>query len=562
MRFTNTCAFAFVLLCVVFISPNFLKAQSLYTQQGTKHQAFLERLEIILQTSPELNIYTPSSIPRSRAIQIAGLEDSSSGNPTVKLSPVDQKHLLSFLRNNAEYVSWDLRRKHILYRNWANFFEINKENFYLNLNPVGIAQVSTDGEDKDPVYHAAGGASLRGLIGKKFGFYSYFTKHAESAPLFVRKRINEFNAVPGAGYYETYKQRRGFVYYDARGGVSFDASKHFNAEIAFDRNFIGNGYRSLILSDYGYNYLYLKTNFYIWKFKYQHLYAKLAEPFSTGGSREKWPYGEKVMFMHHLSINATKWLNVGIFQSLITDDDSKWRYINPIMFFPRSNYQKNHPADKDMSGIDFRANVAKRGQFYGQFLFDNFKPKEVTNGNGWWNNRFGIQLGAKYLDLFSVKNLDLQVEMNSVRPYTYTSKDTVSNYSHYNQPLGHPLGANFREWIGILRYQPHRRVTLYTRIIYWTQGFDTARAENFGSNIFKPFTTRPYDYGVEIGNGSKGKGLNAQFQFSYEVAENIFFDAIFLMRKIKLENNLIPEDNTNLLSAGIRLNIFKRDYDF
>jgi hypothetical protein len=152
--------------------------------------------------------------------------------------------------------------------------------------------------------------------------------------------------------------------------------------------------------------------------------------------------------------------------------------------------------------------------------------------------------------------------MNSVRPYTYAGRDTLSNYSHYNQFLAHPLGANFREWIGILRYQPHKRISLYTRVIYWKQGFDAVKAENFGSNIFKPFTSRPYDYNVEIGNGYEGNGLNAQFQFSYELAENIFFDALVLRRKINFQNQLIPTDNTTLLSAGIRMNIFKRDYDF
>jgi hypothetical protein len=182
--------FTLSLAFIIFSCPVFLTAQSLYVQQGTKHLPFLERLEIILQRHPDLNIYTPSSIPRALAVQVAGLEDSSSGNPSVKLSKVDQQHLLSFLRNNAEYVSWDLRRKHILYRNWANFFEINKENFYLNLNPVGIAQQSFEADNNDPVYHVAGGASLRGLAGKKFGFYTYFTKHAESAPVFLRNRID------------------------------------------------------------------------------------------------------------------------------------------------------------------------------------------------------------------------------------------------------------------------------------------------------------------------------------------------------------------------------------
>lgn len=32
-----------------------------------------------------------------------------------------------------------------------------------------------------------------------------------------------------------------------------------------------------------------------------------------------------------------------------------------------------------------------------------------------------------------------------------------TNYVHYSQPLAHPLGANFREGIGIVRYQ-HKRL--------------------------------------------------------------------------------------------------------
>lgn len=551
-----------LIIFLVFSCPLLSYSQSLYLQQGTKSQPFMERLEIIEQINPDLNIYTPSSIPRELAVQIAGLEDSSSGNPAIKLSRVDQKNLLSFLRNNAEYVTWDLRRKHILYRNWANFFEINKDNFYLNLNPVGIAQITSESDNEDPVYHVAGGASLRGLVARKVGFYGYFTKHAESAPLFVRERVDQDNAVPGAGHFYTYKKRRGYVYYDVRAGINVNASKHFNAELAFDRNFIGNGYRSLLLSDYGYNYLHLKTNIYIWKFKYQHIYASLANPFVTRSSPEKWPYGNKMMFMHHLSINATKWLNVGIYQSLITDEDNKWHYANPVMFFPRTRYQKNHPADKDVAGIDFKANVAKRAQVYGQFLFDNFRLKKVTGDKSWWNNRYGYQVGVKYIDVFGVKNLDVQVERNMIRPYTYSASDSFGSYSHYNQPLAHPLGANFREWIGIVRYQPHRRLTLYARAIFWVQGFDTTRPENFGSNILKPFKSRPYDYGVNVGNGHKGNGMNTQLQLSYEMAENVFLDASVLLRKISLENKIIPDKNITLLSAGIRMNIFRRDYDF
>ena len=91
---------------------------------------------------------------------------------------------------------------------------------------------------------------------------------------------------------------------------------------------------------------------------------------------------------------------------------------------------------------------------YGQLLLDEFKLSEVRAGDGWWGNKFGFQLGGKYIDAFNIKNLDLQLEHNRVRPFTYSHGDSVANYTHYNMPLAHPLGANFQEVIGIARYQP------------------------------------------------------------------------------------------------------------
>ena len=114
--------------------------------------------------------------------------------------------------------------------------------------------------------------------------------------------------------------------------------------------------------------------------------------------------------------------------------------------------------------------MAKRFQLYGQLLLDEFFLKEVRAGNGWWANKFGVQMGGKYIDVFSVKNLDLQGEMNLVRPFTYSHSDSVSNYTHYNQPLAHPLGANFMEAIGSYRYQPHPKWTTSAGLIRMETG--------------------------------------------------------------------------------------------
>ena len=80
--------------------------------------------------------------------------------------------------------------------------------------------------------------------------------------------------------------------------------------------------------------------------------------------------------------------------------------------------------------------------------------EELKKDKTWWGNKIGTQLGVKYVDALSIANLDLQVEWNRVRPFTYSHFDSVGSYTHYNQPLAHPRGGNFNELIGIAHYQP------------------------------------------------------------------------------------------------------------
>ena len=534
--------------------------QSLYLPQGSKHLPFMERLEILLQKNPELNLSSAKSLARHTAVDIAGLEDSSSGSPHVRLSKVDQENLQSLLRNNAEWVTREVNREgffNTFYKNQATFAEVSKEKFFFALNPMFIVEQSTEKDNDKPVYHYAGGANMRGMIGGGFGFYASAIRHVESPPTFVRDWVAQYNAVPGAGAYDTY-HKNGYVYWDVRGGLTFKALKYFDFQIAYDRNFLGNGYRSLFLSDLAKNYVFGKVTTSIWKFKYTHIYTPFIPQFENKRV-EKHPVGRRMTAFHHLSINATKWLNVAFFQSVSIVDRNDWLYMIPIIYYPVADIRKNKPAN-NIGGFEFKANVAKKAQFYGQFLVDNFKFKEITKGSGWWNNRFGVQLGAKTINLFGVDNLDLQVEMNAVRPYTYAA-DSLGSYTHYNQPLAHPLGANFFEGIGILRYQPHKRITTSLRVISWKQGVDSTQY-SYGGNIRKEPSLRPDDYGFTIPSGVETTGLNARFLFTYELLENLFIDGSFLMRKLSFENNFAPDRNTTVASIGVRMNIYKRDYNY
>lgn len=550
-----------VLICLsLCVYSHTLLSQSMFLPQDNKHLPFLERLEIMLQKNPDLNIASPKTITRHVAVDIAGLEDSSSGSPTLKFSKVDVYNLQSLLRNNAEYVNRDVPKLGLFstfYNNPANMLEVNKPKFFMALNPVIGAQYSYERDNKDPVYMATGGLTFRTLINNNLGFYAYASRNMESPPAFVRDRITEFNAVPGAGHFTLTGKR--YNYYDIRGGVTFKALKYFDFQIAYDRNFIGNGYRSLFLSDYGPNYLFGKVNTRVWRFKYQHLYASMVPQYGNNPSPVK-PFGRKVMAIHHLSINATKWLNVAIFQAIAINNRKQWPNLVPIMFYPVAQLTATK-ADNDIAGFEFKANVAKRAQFYGQVLIDNFKFREIKKADGWWNNRFGVQLGAKYINVFGIKNLDLQVEMNAVRPYTYTTWDSVGNYTNYNQPLAHPFGANFMEDIALLRYQPTKKITTSLKAILWRQGIDSAQG-NFGGNILKGSATRFAEFGYTIASGIEANGLNIQISFAYEINENIYIEASVLTRQINYESNYSPIRNEIYLNIGLRMNLFKKQYDY
>ena len=114
----------------------------------------MERLEILLQKNPELNLSSAKSLARHTAVDIAGLEDSSSGSPHVRLSKVDQENLQSLLRNNAEWVTREVNREgffNTFYKNQATFAEVSKEKFFFALNPMFIVEQSTEKDNDKPV---------------------------------------------------------------------------------------------------------------------------------------------------------------------------------------------------------------------------------------------------------------------------------------------------------------------------------------------------------------------------------------------------------------------------
>ena len=438
--------------------------------------------------------------------------------------------------------------------------EVNVKDFFLAVNPIiQINQAIEPGYDQ-AIFLNTRGATARGMIAGRLGFSTTITDNQERGPQFFQQYVTGAKAVPGVGFYKSFKGT-GVDYFDARGYIAFNAAKYIDIQFGYDKNFIGNGYRSLFLSDWGNSNLFLKLNTKIWKFNYQNLFMELMPQFDK--SHGDVLLDRKYAVMHHLSMNVTKWLNVGVFESIIfgRKNHFDFQYLNPIIFLRHIEGSVGSP-DNALVGGDFKANIAHHIQLYGQLLLDEFVLTKIKNDPGWWGNKFGMQAGIKYVDAFNIPNLDLQFEYNRVRPYTYSHNDSVSNYTHYNQPLGHPLGANFQEMIAILNYQPATRLYLLAKLIYYKKGLDSSNY-NAGGDIFRLDTDRfNIDEGYKVSGGNMVTCLNALVQVSYELRENLYLDLSYQYRNYKFVNDATQKSTTSLVTAGIRLNIAKRDYDF
>ena len=340
----------------------------------------------------------------------------------------------------------------------------------------------------------------------------------------------------------------------------FNAAKGIDVQFAFDKVFIGNGYRSLILSDFSNNFLFLKVNARFWKFNYYNLFAQMVNRSDIPQGVDTL-YPKKYMTFHCLDLQVTKWLNIGVFENIMFGRKTGYdlNYLNPMIFSVALGHQLGSP-DKATIGMNFKANIHKQYQLYGQVIINEFVLGEVLKyKNGFWANKQALQLGAKAIDIFGISNLDVQGEMNLVRPFVYTSKDNYTSYTHYNQELAHPLGANFREFIGIIKYQPIPKLQLQGKLIYYVQGLDSAGV-NMGSNVFESYYSRPRDYGWKIGTGLKNTGVLAQASATYELMPNIFIDADYIIRTTK--QNDIATQTANIFNIGFRMNLRKKEYDF
>lgn len=452
------------------------------------------------------------------------------------------------------------------YRSPANFIEVNDKYFHLRANPILNFKMATAKNMADPVLFNQRGIEMRGGVDDRIYFYMNILETQARFPDYVNDRVVRDLAVPGAGLFKPYNSdffnvANGYDYLNGQGYMAFNVTRHVGVQFGYGRNFIGNGYRSLLLSDFANNYLYLKLNWKVWKIHYQNIFAELAAETDMQTVNEG-VIAKKYMAAHHLSYNILPNLNFGIFETVIfsRENQFEFQYLNPVIFY-RTIEQGLGSPDNVLIGFDAKWNFLNHFQLYAQFILDEFLFDELlVERNGWWANKHGFQVGLKYVDVFGVDHLDVQAEYNTVRPYTYSHRDSSGVYNHYNQPLAHPLGANFREYILKARYTPFKKFIINARLILAEFGED-GDGQNWGGNLILDNDTHEQDYGNTVAQGVTANMVLAGLDLSYQLRHNVFLELHYFYRdKDSTDDKL--DQNVQYFGGGVRVNVGRQRMDF
>ena len=455
--------------------------------------------------------------------------------------------------------------------------EVQGKDYWFTVDPILDLQVGKDTEaDFSSTWNNTRGINIQAGLGKRFNltasvyesqgrFAEYFNQFAES----LKASGPDPAIIPGRGIAKSFKDNS-YDYPVAEAYLSYTPADFLNIQFGHGKNFIGDGYRSLLLSDVSSPYPFLKLNATFWKIKYTSTWMWLKDV--RDEVIEDKAFLTKYMANHYLSWNVSKRLNIGFFESVVWSDSNgrgfDVNYLNPIIFFRAIEFQTGQGAGNAIMGLTSKYKWNNKVNLYGQFILDEFSLGDVKAGDKSWKNKYGYQLGVKYFNAFDVDNLLLQAEYNQVRPYTYSHNTQILNYANFNQPMAHLWGANFKEFLLIGRYN-YKRWFGDAKFIVGKRGFDFNTAEDdfsYGGDIYRDYNDRNADTGIEIGQGNKTNSFMTEIQAGYVLNPTtnlkVFTNIIYRDFNPDAITASTQDSNTLWFSIGLRTDLFNWYNDF
>lgn len=450
-----------------------------------------------------------------------------------------------------------LIKSRLLNESWLQW---RSKNFMLRADPYidGGSGVALK-PDRYLPYGGAGGR-IKGIFFDKLSFSFTCYAATEDFPSYVDEYIlDNDKTVPGE--LKAVRNSQGYYRYTRTDAyLSFVPDKHITLTAAYGKIFIGDGYRSLLMSDNAAPFPYLRLKASYWKLTYNVIYSRYENDNLVNGKRQP-----KFSVMHYLGIDIGKKLQLGFFENTLwLGRDSNYdrgfdvSYLNPLVLMRPVEFSLGS-TDNALMGATGKYTFDK-GYIYLQAGIDDLNiGATLRHKKQHLNNKYFFQLGIWDYGIFGMKNLSWRLEWNAVRPYTYGHRKPEQNYTHNHQPLADPFGANFHEFISFFSYNRGRWYAYLENLL-------TLRGENPGL---------PYNNGEDLWGGEKN--VPALGSKTLQGTRHLYFyhrlsagwlinpqNHMALQAEAIYRQHSAPgvRNSTVIFSLGIRTNWFNHYYDW
>jgi hypothetical protein len=389
---------------------------------------------------------------------------------------------------NLHHINRDSSLQYYEVFDWLfkkHWVEIRNKQGHLSISPLvdgsfGKEQIDTT---RSTLLRNTRGVFVEGQLLDKFSFsFSFAENQAQFMEYETRylyaageKYVSNggyltTNAViPGAARTKPFKEN-GFDYAYSIGSVRYAASKVLSFEAGNNGHFVGNGYRSLLLSDHSTAAPYVKAD---WKFAPRWTYSFIAKRTNNLYRKPVYqtveaPYENKLFTVAYLSFKASEQFTMSLFtaganlrgDSLVKHPLQASMWI-PVPGLNTDLFQRKNSTLNGIAGINLDY-ALKKQRIYGQVVIDKVSATHLFAG----------QLGVHFFDLANIPNLHVQSEINYVPPFFYASENPKLAYSHYQLPSAHPRGNNFLEGIIRMDYEYKRFFLQSKSILQQNQGIE------------------------------------------------------------------------------------------
>ncbi len=358
-------------------------------------------------------------------------------------------------------LTYVLFQKHLI--------EVKGKDFTLSIDPVLDMSMGRNLSDTvtKRLFQNTKGVHVEGRIYDNFAFSTtlyenqarfnpyenqYYTSIGEKYPQADSSYLTQNAVVPGGGRTKPFKVDA-FDYASAVGYLVYAPVKSVKIIAGNNVQFIGDGHRSILLSDNSFSAPYFRVDWSFHpKFSFSYLRAKqlnlLRRPAS--GSVEA-NYETKGYSVNYFTYMPSKKLNISLFESgqwnkgdSITSHSAHPLFYNPVPIVSGLSL-KNKNEVVTLLGLNIGFQLAKNHRVYGQVAMNDFNSSKIA-----------AQIGYRGYDYFGIGDFMFQFEYNFVADQTYQADNRRLNNVHFNLPIAHVKGDGFQEFLIRTNYEYKR----------------------------------------------------------------------------------------------------------